>query len=85
MRPETFTLIERDDNMTEEQQKIVDFIKSKNKSKFYFNDFLEVFPDKGPRDVKKVLTSMVQGEILEFWSSGSTTMYALKGGTKDVG
>ena len=68
--------------MTEEQQKIVDFIKSKSKTKFYFNDFLEVLPEKGPREVKKVLTSMVQGEILEFWSSGSTTMYGLKGAGK---
>lgn len=68
--------------MNEDQQKIVDFIKSKSKTKFYFNDFLELFPDKGPRDVKKVLTSMVQAEILEFWSSGSTTMYGLKGAGK---
>ena len=68
--------------MTEDQQKIVDFIKSKSKTKFYFNDFLELFPDKGPRDVKKVLTSMVQAEIMEFWSSGSTTMYGLKGAGK---
>ena len=66
--------------MTEEQQKIVDFLsEKKGKSKFYFNDFLEVFPDKGPRDVKKILTSMVNAEILEFWSSGSTTMYGMKG------
>jgi len=70
--------------MDAEQQKVVDFLKSKSatKSKFYFNDFLELFPDKGPRDVKKVLTAMVNTEILEFWSSGSTTMYGLKGGGK---
>jgi hypothetical protein len=68
--------------MNEDQQKIVDFIKSKNKTKFYFNDFLELFPGRGPRDVKKVLTAMVQGEIMEFWSSGSTTMYGLKGAGK---
>ena len=71
--------------MTEEQQKIVDFLsEKKGKSKFYFNDFLEVFPDKGPRDVKKVLTSMVNAEILEFWSSGSTTMYGMKGAGKQT-
>ena len=69
--------------MTDEQQKVVDFLKSKtSKTKFYFQDFLEVFPDKGPRDVKKVLTSMINAEILEFWSSGSTTMYGLKGAGK---
>ena len=72
--------------MNEEQQAIVDFLKSKSasKSKFYFNDFLPLFPGKGPRDVKKVLTSMVQAEILEFWSSGSTTMYGLKGAGKQA-
>lgn len=68
--------------MTEEQQKIVDFIKTKSKTKFYFNDFLEVFPGEGPRGVKKILTGMVNSEILEFWSSGSTTMYGLKGAGK---
>lgn len=69
--------------MNEDQQKVVDFLNGKKgKTKFYFNDFLEVFPERGPRDVKKVLTSMVNGEILEFWSSGSTTMYGLKGAGK---
>lgn len=69
--------------MNEEQQKVVDYLKGQTKkSKFYFNDFLEVFPGKGPREVKKVLTSMVNAEILEFWSSGSTTMYGLKGAGK---
>ncbi|MDR0828365.1 MAG: dissimilatory sulfite reductase D family protein [Desulfovibrio sp.] len=68
--------------MTEDQQKIVDFIAGKNKTKFYFNDFLAVFPDRGPREVKKVLTAMVQEEIMEFWSSGSTTLYGLKGSGK---
>jgi len=69
--------------MNEEQQKVVDFLKAKTgKSKFYFNDFLPIFPEKGPREVKKVLTAMVQAEILEFWSSGSTTMYGLKGAGK---
>lgn len=70
--------------MDADQQKIVDFIqgKSSSKSKFYFNDFLDLFPDKGPREVKKVLTALVNAEILEFWSSGSTTMYGLKGGGK---
>ena len=68
--------------MTPDQQLIVDFISTKNKTKFYFKDFLEIFPDKGPREVKKILTAMVQSEIMEFWSSGSTTMYGLKGAGK---
>ena len=70
--------------MSDDKQIVVDFLKSKAsvKSKFYFNDFLELFPDKGPRDVKKILTTLVNTEVLEFWSSGSTTMYGLKGAGK---
>ena len=61
---------------------VVDWMtkKSKNKTKFYFKDFSKVFPDDKPRVIKKVITKMVQDEILEYWSSGSTTMYGLKGG-----
>lgn len=70
--------------MSEDKDVIVEFLnsKAKVKSKFYFKDFLELFPDKGPREVKKVLTKLVNEEVLEFWSSGSTTMYGLKGAGK---
>lgn len=70
---------------TEEEKKaVVEFLecKSKNKSKFYFNDFLPVFPDMKPREVKKVLSALVSDGVLEYWSSGSTTMYGLKGAGK---
>jgi hypothetical protein len=70
--------------MDQDKKVILDFLqeKSKSKSKFYFNDFLPLFPDKGPRDVKKILTALVNEGIMEFWSSGSTTMYGVKGGGK---
>ncbi len=70
--------------MADDKDVVVDFLKSKasSKSKFYFKDFLELFPDRGPRDVKKVLTKLVNEEVLEFWSSGSTTMYGMKGAGK---
>ena len=71
--------------MDEDKKKILDFLaeKSKTKSKFYFNDFLPLFPDKGPREVKKILTALINEEKIEFWSSGSTSMYGLKGGGKE--
>ncbi len=53
--------------------------KSKNKTKFYIKDFYKIFPDEKPRMIKKVVNKMVEDEILEYWSSGSTTMYGLKG------
>lgn len=70
--------------MADDKDIVVDFLNSKaaTKSKFYFKDFTDLFPDRGPRDVKKVLTKLVNEEVLEFWSSGSTTMYGLKGAGK---
>ena len=63
---------------------VIEFLQGKSaaKSKFYFKDFLPLFPDKGPREVKKILTKLVNDQKLEFWSSGSTTMYGLKGAGK---
>lgn len=60
---------------------VVDWMtkKAKTKTKFYFNDFSKIFPDDKPRDIKKVINKLVQDEVLEYWSSGSTTMYGLKG------
>lgn len=70
---------------TEEQKTaVVDFLNGKAsvKSKFYFQDFLPLFPDKKPREVKKILSSLIDCGVLEYWSSGSTTMYGLKGAGK---
>lgn len=63
------------------QKAVVDFLtkKSKTKTKFYIKDFYKLFPDDKPRMIKKVVNKMVEDEVLEFWSSGSTTMYGLKG------
>ena len=37
-----------------------------------------------PRDAKKFINKMVQEEILEYWSSGSTSLYGLKGTGKQA-
>jgi hypothetical protein len=70
--------------MDENAQKVVDFMesKAKNKSKFYFKDLAALFPDEKPRAAKKIINKLVSDEILEYWSSGSTTMYGLKGAGK---
>ena len=69
------------DNVEEATKAVVDFLtkKSKTKTKFYLKDFYKVFPDDKPRQIKKVVNKMVETGELEFWSSGSTTMYGLKG------
>ena len=68
----------------EDKDTIVKFLTDKagSKTKFYFNNFLELFPDASPRKVKAVLTALVEEDKVEYWSSGSTTMYGLKGSGK---
>ena len=72
------------DNREEATKMVTDFLekKMKNKTKFYLNDFYKVFPDDKPRQVKKFVNSLVTDGVLEYWSSGSTTMYGLKGAGK---
>lgn len=71
-------------NKEEAEKVVVEFLtkKSKTKTKFYIKDFYALFPDDKPREIKKVINKMVTDEVLEFWSSGSTTMYGLKGAGK---
>ncbi len=68
------------------KEMIVEYInsKSKSKSKFYLKDFYTIFPDEGPRNVKNLVNKMVSEGILEYWSSGSSTMIGLKGAGKQA-
>ena len=58
--------------------------KQKTKSKFYFNDLSKILGEK-PRVAKKTVNQLVQDGILEYWSSGSTSMYGLPGTGKQAG
>ena len=58
--------------------------KQKMKSKFYFNDLAKLIGEK-PRAAKKYVNQMVQEGVLEYWSSGSTSMYGLPGTGKQAG
>ncbi len=63
----------------EDKQLILDTLKrKKGKTKFYLKDYNKMFPDKRPREVKKIVNSMVSEGLLEYWSSGSTTLIGLK-------
>ena len=57
--------------------------KAKIKSKFYFNDLAKILEMK-PRLAKKLINQMVVEEILEYWSSGSTSMYGATGTGKQA-
>ena len=69
----------------ESKNKIVEKLqkKLKTKSKFYFNDLAKILEAK-PREAKKVINRMVQEQILEYWSSGSTSFYGLTGTGKQA-
>ena len=57
--------------------------KQKTKSKFYFNDLAKILGEK-PRAAKKFVNQMVQEGVLEYWSSGSTSLYGLAGTGKQA-
>ncbi len=58
--------------------------KLKTKSKFYFNDLAKILGEK-PRLAKKTVNKLVVDGVLEYWSSGSTSMYGLPGTGKQAG
>jgi Mn-dependent DtxR family transcriptional regulator len=80
-------LIEKRINVEYEEAKakIVEGLekKSKSKTKFYFNDLSKILELK-PREAKKLVNKLVEEGILEYWSSGSTSMYGLKGTGKQA-
>ncbi len=68
-------------NIDELKEKVLEFAtkKAKFKSKMYIKDLYKADPDAKPRDIKKAANALVQEEKLEFFSSGSTTMYGVPG------
>jgi hypothetical protein len=70
--------------LEEAKQKIVEELgKKKGKTKFYFNDLAKILGEK-PRVAKKFISKLVEDEVLEYWSSGSTSLYGLKGTGKQA-
>lgn len=69
----------------EAKEKIVTALtkKLKTKSKFYFNDLSKILEMK-PREAKKIVNKMVEDGSLEYWSSGSTSMYGMPGTGKQA-
>lgn len=69
--------------MEDMKKVILDFAENSKKTKFYFSDIQKavqkVNPDAKAREVKKAATALVNEEKLIFFSTGSTTMYGLKG------
>jgi hypothetical protein len=69
--------------MEDLKQAILDFAENSKKTKFYFSDMekgvKKVYPDAKTRAIKKAATALVQEEKMIYFSTGSSTMYGLKG------
>ncbi|MEW6447801.1 MAG: dissimilatory sulfite reductase D family protein [Bacillota bacterium] len=69
--------------MDEIKQIIVDYLASAKKSKHYIKDLEKAVKQKIPnasgRDIKKAATELVTEGKVAYFSTGSTTMYCLKG------
>jgi hypothetical protein len=67
----------------EVRQAIIDYATKSPKSKFYFKDMLsgvkKIIPDTGASEVKNVASELVREGVMELFSTGSSTMYGLKG------
>ncbi len=69
--------------MEDLKKAILEFAETSKKTKFYFKDMekavRKVYPDAKAREVKKAATALINEEVLIYFSTGSTTMYGLKG------
>ncbi|OHE57648.1 MAG: sulfite reductase [Thermodesulfovibrio sp. RBG_19FT_COMBO_42_12] len=65
------------------RQTIIEYATKSAKSKFYFKDMLtgvkKVIPDAVTSDIKNVASELVREGVMELFSTGSSTMYGLKG------
>ncbi len=69
--------------MEDMKKAIMDFAEKSKKSKFYFNDIQKavqkVMPEAKARMIKKAATELINEEKLIYFSTGSSTMYGMKG------
>lgn len=65
------------------RQAIIDYATKSAKSKFYFKDMMigvkKAIPDAVTSDIKNAASELVREEVMELFSTGSSTMYGLKG------
>ncbi len=69
--------------MEDIKKAILEFAEESKKTKFYFKDLekavQKIMPDAKPREIKKAATALINEEKLIYFSTGSSTMYGLKG------
>jgi DeoR/GlpR family transcriptional regulator of sugar metabolism len=69
--------------MEDIKKAIMDFAEGSKKTKFYFKDMEKAvqqsLPDAKSREIKKAATALINEEKLIYFSTGSSTMYGMKG------
>ncbi len=69
--------------MDDLKEVIMAFAEKSKKTKFYFNDIQKavqkVHPEAKARVIKKAATALITEEKLIYFSTGSSTMYGMKG------
>lgn len=69
--------------MEEIKQIILEYLTSAKKSKHYIKDLEKAvkqkLPNAGAREIRKAATELVNEGKVAYFSTGSTTMYCLKG------
>jgi hypothetical protein len=62
---------------------IIEYLSKGAKTKVYFSDMVsgvkKIVPNVSTSEVKKVASDLVREGVVEYFSTGSTTMYGLKG------
>ncbi len=62
---------------------ILEKARTSPKPQLYIKDFYSCDPETKPRELKNFANDLVKEGKLMFWSSGSTTMYAMKNRIKN--
>lgn len=65
------------------QQQILDYLAKAKKPALYIADLKKCNKDAKPREIKNAANDLVKQQKVMFWSSGSSTMYALPDRAKD--
>ncbi|MEW6426622.1 MAG: dissimilatory sulfite reductase D family protein [Thermodesulfobacteriota bacterium] len=65
--------------MEEIKAKVLELCMTSSKPQLYLKDMQKHLKDYSPREIKNAANKLVMDGKLEYWSSGSSTMYAAKG------
>ncbi|RJQ79366.1 MAG: sulfite reductase [Desulfobacteraceae bacterium] len=62
---------------------LIEYASKSTKPQLYLKDLGKAVPDASPREVKNAANDLVKDGKMVYWSSGSSTMYAVVGRQQD--